>query len=156
MKKTYLFFLSFLIFSLCSNTTFAVIDDVTISPSAPTILDLIDIDVDGTENSGGVEIILNDFTINNTQLTLDLDVRMGNLTVMTPWSYTYEDVGPLGVGDYDLDVIANFYVFDMTGGGFIYLGIQTDYSSFEVTVPEPATICLLGIGALALRRKHRI
>ena len=118
-------------------------------------MDLIDIDVYGTEPSGGVEVILNYFTINNTQLTLDLDVRRGNLTVMTPWSYTYEDVGPLGVGDYDLTVTADFYVFDMMGG-FIYEGTQTDYSSFEVTVPEPTTICLLSIGALALRRKRRI
>jgi len=127
-----------------STSVSAAITDVSIVPSLPTPLDVISIDTSGVEGYGQVTITDSVFLIDGTFLQLDLSLNVGPYTVMTPWSHT-EDIGTLPEGLYDLNVrtLEDSLVTD------------TYSTSFEV-VPEPATMLLLGIGAIAIRRGKRI
>jgi hypothetical protein len=67
-------------------------------------------------------------------------------TVMTPWEYS-AGIGLLPADTYELTVQTI-----NTNPDFRWMD-DTYTTSFEV-VPEPATICLLGLGALGLLKKR--
>jgi hypothetical protein len=72
---------------------------------------------------------------------------VGYLTVITPWSHA-ENIETLPIGTYDLAVTA-YYDY----GGFT--ASENYFTSFEVVVPEPASILFLGFGGIILRRRER-
>ncbi len=121
----------------------ASITDVDILPEVPTTFDVITIFTEGLSGSGPVEIGDTNFTMNGTNLELDIEVHAGFLTVMTPWVHS-ENIGPLPLGIYDLTVNA-IYAPDVT---------DTFTTSFEV-VPEPTTLLLLLGGIPVLRKRNR-
>jgi hypothetical protein len=116
-------------------------------PDNPTIYDSINITSSGIAGSGGVIVEDTSFQIIGTDLTYEIFLKVGPLTVITPWSYT-EDVGILPVGTYDLTVTA-YYDY----GGFT--ASEEYFTSFEVVIPEPASIFLLGAGLIFCRRKKK-
>lgn len=120
----------------------AAIVDVIIEPEEPSISDPISIIVSGMEGSGPVEISNSEFHIDGTSLELDLFLQVGFYTMMTPWEYC-EDIGMLPAGLYELTVWA--YPD--------YYGPSNYNTTFEV-IPEPATLLLIGLGGLALRRQR--
>ena len=75
--------------------------DVSIDPPAPTIADPIVIHVSGQAPSGPVEELAAQFAKLDHELRLDLSMRLGFLTVITPWSWS-EPIGMLPAGDYEL------------------------------------------------------
>jgi hypothetical protein len=121
------------------------ITNVSISPASPGVTDQISILVSGLEGSGGVLITDTDFSVIGNTLSLDIYLYLGPSDVGTPWSYT-ETVGTLSEGTYNLTVqrfLPSYYPPP----------IVDSYSmSFGVT-PEPATIVLLGVGAILARKK---
>jgi hypothetical protein len=66
-------------------------------------------------------------------------------TYIVPWSYNFTDFSVLEDG------VAGFHTIQ-TSEFCVRLGVTT--LTIE-TVPEPATICLLGLGGLALLKKRR-
>ena len=90
--------------------------------------------------SGPVTVLGSNFAANGNQLTLDMDVRLGALTVLTDWSFQ-RDIGTLPPGEYDLTVRA------LAGGNLA--GIEQ--IRFAV-VPEPTGIAALALGGFLLLR----
>ncbi len=113
-----------------------------ILPETPSIYDSIDILSSATSGCGPVTIEGSFFQKNGTDLTLNLDFKIGISQVITPWSYT-ESIGTLHAGIYDLTVIANYDYSDFTAS-------EEYFTSFEV-VPEPAAIVLLCFGWMLIR-----
>lgn len=113
-------------------------------PDNPTIYDSINITSSGIAGSGGVIVENTSFQIIGTDLTYEIFLKVGPLTVITPWSYT-EDVGILPVGTYDLTVTA---YYDYSG----FTASEEYSTSFDVVIPEPASIVLLGSGLVLSRR----
>jgi len=148
VKKLFLVFVLFLAFQ---TTGFSGPEEwalsVEIRPEIPTIYDPIDILSSGVAGSGPVDVENTLFQIDGTNLTWDIYLNVGFLTVITPWSHT-ENIGTLPVGTYDLAVTA-YYDY----GGFT--SSEEFFTSFEVVVPEPASILLLGCGGIFLRRRRR-
>ncbi|MGB8226316.1 MAG: PEP-CTERM sorting domain-containing protein [Sedimentisphaerales bacterium] len=140
MKKLLWMIFAILLLPVCADAT---ITDVNIIPSTPTLLDPITILVSGREGCGPVQIINTDFLVNDNTLLLDISLRVGFLTVVTPWSHS-EEIGTLSQGLYNINVRT------------LQEGIITStYStSFEVT-PEPATSTLLLTAGVFLFRRRR-
>ncbi len=113
-----------------------------VQPETPTIYDPISIISSATAGSGPVVVEQSLFQVNGSHLSLNLDVSVGALQVITPWSYT-ENIGTLPAGSYDLAVTADYYFAGWTNS-------EEYYTSFEV-IPEPATILLLSCGVLCIR-----
>ena len=128
---------------ICTASVQAAIFDVSVLPENPTDIDLISIFVSGGEASGPVLITDAVFDLDSFDITLDLTLEVGLLTIATPWDYTY-DIGLLPEGIYGLTVNTLVPAMPSRNDTFI--------TSFEV-VPEPASIMLLGLGGLLLRRR---
>lgn len=114
-----------------------------VQPETPTIYDPISILSNATAGSGPVEVEQSLFQVNGSHLSLNLDVKVGMLQVVTPWSYT-ENIGTLPAGSYDLAVTADYYFAGWTNS-------EEYYTSFEV-IPEPASILLLLAGVSVMRK----
>jgi hypothetical protein len=138
-----------LVFIMAEQTlaTFSI-DQVTISPTNPTSLDIITIDANGWVNFGGWTFDHSSFTANDTDLTLDFyfDVPDIVLWVITSWDES-KQIGALSANDYDLTV----HTYSITSSGTAL--DDTFATSFTVATPEPMTICLLGLGAVMMKRK---
>jgi hypothetical protein len=138
-----------LVFIMAEQTlaTFSI-DQVTISPTNPTSLDIITIDANGWVNFGGWTFDHSSFTANDTDLTLDFyfDVPDIVLWVITSWDES-KQIGALSANDYDLTV----HTYSITSSGTAL--DDTFTTSFTVATPEPMTICLLGLGAVMMKRK---
>ena len=145
-KKLLLVFAVFLSFQM---TGFSGSEDwalsVDILPEAPTIHDSIDIISSAIAGSGPVAVENTLFQYDGTNLTLDLYLNVGMFTVMTPWSYT-ETIGTLPAGTYDLTVTA---YYDYSG----FIDSEDYFTSFEVVIPEPASLLLLAFGGVLIRRR---
>jgi hypothetical protein len=144
-------FILTLVFILAEQTlaTFSI-GNVTISPANPTSLDIITIDANGQCNFGGWTFDHSSFTANDKNLTLDFyfDVPDIVIWVITTWDQSKE-IGTLSANDYDLTV----HTYSITSSG---TGLDDTFqTSFTVATPEPMTITLLGLGGLALLRKHK-
>jgi len=133
-----------LVMIVCFSTSAnGAISDVSIVPSLPTSLDVICIDVSGVESTGAVFVTDTDLRKDGTLLELDIFLDVGVFQVVTPWSHS-ENIGTLSAGLYDLTVRT------------LEDSLVTDtYSTSFGVVPEPATILLLGIGAISIRRANR-
>jgi len=115
------------------------IDALAILPPIPNQADPIEVEISGTMTSGPVTVLGTDLTRAGSNLWLNIDVELGPLTVMQPWSYS-EEIGRLPEGSYDLTVRA------ISEGEIV--GIRQ--ISFNV-IPEPASFGLLaGPSALIL------
>jgi len=119
---------------------------VDILPGTPTIYDPINIISSGFAGAGPVDVENTLFQINEINLTLDVYLNVGYLTVITPWSYT-EDIGALPAGTYNLTVTA---YYDYSG----FTASEESYTSFEVIIPEPASLLLLGFGGMLLMKRR--
>lgn len=138
-----------LVFIMAEQTlaTFSI-DQVTISPANPTSLDIITIEANGWVNFGSWTFDHSSFTANDKNLTLDFyfDVPDIVIWVITPWDES-KQIGTLSANDYDLTV----HTYSITSSG---TGLDDTFTtSFTVSTPEPMTICLLGLGAVMMRRK---
>jgi hypothetical protein len=143
MKKVAAIIIAILLIS--SSTAQAEITDVFIFPEEPIEIDPITIITSGVENYGGVRINSSSFLIDGSSLELDIFLDLGRLDVQTPWSYS-EDIGALLMGTYDLTVNTIFESEPYRNDSY--------YTTFEVT-PEPATILLFAMGAIAIRMRRR-
>ena len=127
-----------------AGQTVGRIDSVSITPPAPTDTTPITVDVDGTSGSGPVTVLGSDFSRNGNQLMMDIDLQIGPLTVVTPWTHQ-RDIGLLPPGTYDLTVTATAQQGLDAGRGQV---------TFTV-VPEPAALAPTALAVLALRRRRR-
>ncbi len=119
----------------------ASITDISIQPATPTFNDDISVLVSGVESSS-MGIVDSSLTVDNTSIELDIYLQEGMLPVVTPWTHS-ENIGMLAIGTYDL-MVNTIYAPDVS---------DTFTTSFEV-VPEPATLLLLAMGGLMMRRKR--
>ena len=118
------------------------IENVDITPPEPTILDIINIDVLGSASGSGSQVEYSEFTQDGTSLQLDLFVDVGDLLVISDWTYL-EQLGPFDAESYSLTVRA----FEYQDGTF-----KDAYPAVEFTVvPEPTTLVLFGLGGLFMK-----
>ena len=103
---------------------------------------------DNAAEVGGYEGLITEWTLDKTYTGEVLDLVLRGTAVldkkhMMPWyDFAYEDMSPVSIS------------FEMGFNGIPdegYIGGAPDY--FVVTIPEPATMSLLAIGAVALLRK---
>ena len=129
-----------------STGTSVWIDNVDVTPEQPLEIDIINFDISGGAPQWTSEVEYDQFTQNGTSLQLDLYVDMGDVPMISDWTYS-KNISPLSAGTYTLEV-----------RGFDYLlgTLQSTYPAVEFTVvPEPTTIALLGLGLLIVRPLSR-
>jgi hypothetical protein len=121
------------------------IDNVEITPEAPTILDIININVSGGASGAGSLVEYSEFSQDRTTLQLDLFLDFGPLAMPSTWSHL-EQVGPFTADSYSLTVRA----FEYQDGTF-----KESYAQdFNVT-PEPTSILFISSGIIGIRLLRR-
>ena len=132
-------------FSTSTGATVSI-DSVNVIPWQPLETDIITFDIAGGASASTSQVEYDQFTQNGTSLQLDLYVDMGDVPMISDWTYS-KNISPLSAGTYTLEV-----------RGFDYLlgTLQSTYPAVEFTVvPEPTTIALLGLGLLIVRPLSR-
>ncbi len=133
-----------------ANGAVVNIFDVQISPVGPSDLDIITIEIDGGFTGGGNTFDYSVFSPDEFSLELDLYFTGGfGPAIPQSWSHD-EEIDTLALGSYDLSVQA----FWRNSPAYDYVFHDDYFTNFEV-VPEPATILLFGMGAVAIWRKSR-
>lgn len=147
MKKN-IYLILVLIGTIVPCATALTITDVQILPEHPSISDSIIIESEGGFPGGTLFYDTSVFTVNELSLQLDLYFTGGS-GPQVPQMWQHDDViGILPEGNYDLLVQAYY-----RSSGVAEYSLHDDYStSFEV-VPEPATLSILGVGILYIRRR---
>ena len=132
-------------FLTSANATSVGIVTVDIFPQEPLETDIITFDIAGQASRISGHVEYDQFAQDGTSLQLDLYVDMGDIMVISDWTYS-KDISPLSAETYTLKVQA----FDYQLGT-----LQDTYTVDFTVVPEPATIFMLSVGALAIFRKNR-
>lgn len=138
--------LTIMFFSTSVTATTVGIVTVDMFPQEPLETDIITFDIFGQASSKPSQVTYDEFTQNGTSLQLDLYIEMGMLPAVSDWTYS-KDISPLSAESYTLEVRA----FDN------YSGILQDTYNLDFTVvPEPATILILGFGAVLVKRGDQL
>ncbi|MHC4694466.1 MAG: GLUG motif-containing protein [Planctomycetota bacterium] len=117
-----------LLFVYITDSAKAVINDVQITPDEPTAEDIITVVTFGTENQGGVKVTDTVVNITDSEIGLDITLEIGQLFVMTDWSYSV-DIGRLSAAAYDLTVRTIHYFYS-----------DTYFKTFQVVPAQPMTL----------------
>ncbi len=147
-KKILMVFVILLELVFHSNVLADTITSVNVVPSQPLNTDLITFNISGTAAYSPSWVASDIFSQNGTSLQLDLYVDMGFSAAISNWNYS-KQIQPLVAGIYSLEVRD---LYGKLGSPFYGMLLDTYNTSFTVT-PEPATIFLLGAGAILSRKK---
>jgi len=147
MKKLLRFVFAILFVLLFHGTAKAIsIDDVNVIPIQPLQTDIITFDIFGIAGSPSW-VEYDQFSQDGISLLLDLHFDMGMLPVVSDWSYSRQ-IGALAPATYTLTVRA-FAPDKIPWNG----ALQDTYTTEFTVTPEPASVFLLGLGVLVIRRK---
>ncbi len=150
-NKILIIFAILLIFAgQASAFSSVVINSVIIEPGQPLNTELITFNISGWATQRPSWVDHDVYTPNGTSLQLDLYVDMESLHAESNWTYS-KQIQPLAIGTYSLEVRA----FDGRVGHPFYNTLQDTYETVNFTVvPDPATLFLLGLGAIFAREKR--
>jgi hypothetical protein len=129
-----------------SDATAIWIDSVDVIPEQPLEIDIITFDIFGTASGRPSQVAYDQFTRDGTSLQLDLYVDVGVMPAFSNWTYS-KQIQPLQPTTYSLTVRA----FDNYSGT-----LQDTYPVDFTVVPEPATILLLGFGAVLVKKGDQL
>jgi hypothetical protein len=148
MKKISVILAVLLIIACQASANSVGLTGVSITPSQISNTDPITFNISGWAGHTSSWVDHDVFSQNGTSLQLDVYIDMGDLGAFSYW-YDSKPLQPLSQGTYSLEVRA----FDAKPGSPFYGTVQdTRNASFTVT-PEPATLLLLGLGGLILRKR---
>ncbi len=146
-KKILIIFAILLIFACqASAKTFDILS-VSVVPTQPLDTESITFNISGWASRMPSWVDYDLFSQNGTSLQLDLYVNQDISTYASNWDYS-KQIQPLVPGIYSLEVRA----FDHWTGSPWYGTVQDTYTVDFTVTPEPATIFLLGVGAILTRK----